>query len=136
MGSDVATIALQKDPTIDVFFGNSDEMAIGATLAEEQFGKKINQDYFAVGIDGNPPTLDLLKAGKFSATLGVDPYRMGATVIDTMAKILNGEIVPQYIMTPSAVVTPDNIDSYLMGGLWTAPVAGKPELDDNLPTIR
>ena len=85
-GSEVATIAWQKDPDIDVFYGNSDEMAIGAALAGEQLGKVIGKDFFAVGIDGNPPTLDLLKQGKFSATLGVDPYRMGVTVTDTMDK--------------------------------------------------
>lgn len=134
MGYDVANIALQKDPTIDVFFGNSDEMAIGATLAAEQYGKKINEDFFAVGIDGNPPTLDLLKSGKFSATLGVDPYRMGITVVNTMEKVLRGEDVPQFIITPSVVVTPENVDDYLLGNLWTEPVAGKPEMDNNLPT--
>jgi ribose transport system substrate-binding protein len=75
-GQEVAAIALQKDPDIDVFYGNSDEMAIGAALAAEQAGLVINKDFFAVGIDGNQPTLDLLKQGKFSATLGVDPYRM------------------------------------------------------------
>lgn len=134
MGSDVATIALQKDPTIDVFFGNSDEMAIGAAQAGEQFGRKINEDFFAVGIDGNPPTLDLLREGKFSATLGVDPFRMGVTVIDTMNDVLNGKKVPQYIITPSMVVTPDNLNDYLMGKLWTTPVAGSPEMDNNQPT--
>jgi ABC-type sugar transport system substrate-binding protein len=135
MGSDVATMALQKEPNIDVFFGNSDEMAIGAVLAAQQRGRKINEDFFAVGIDGNPPTLDMLKDGTFSATLGVDPYRMGVTVINTMQKILNGEQVPQIITTPSVVVTPDNVDNYLAGKLWTEPVAGQPELDNDQPTV-
>lgn len=134
-GSEVATIALQKDPDIDVFYGNSDEMAIGAALAAERLGLKINEDFFAVGIDGNQPTLDLLKEGKFSATLGVDPYRMGVTVIDTMVKVLNGEQVPEILLTPSVVVTPENLADYLEGKLWTEPVAGKPELDNDKPTI-
>ncbi len=134
MGSDVATIALQKDPEIDVFFGNSDEMAIGATLAAEQRGRKVNVDFFAVGIDGNPPTLDMLKEGKFSATLGVDPYRMGRTIIDTMHDILDGKEVPQYILTPSVVITPENVNDYLEGKLWSEPVAGYPELDNDQPT--
>jgi ribose transport system substrate-binding protein len=69
---------LQKDPDIDVFYGNSDEMAIGAALAAEQLGLEINKDFFAVGIDGNQPTLDLLGEGKFSATLG-GPGVMGVT---------------------------------------------------------
>jgi len=134
-GSEVATIALQKDPDIDLFYGNSDEMAIGAALAAEQLGKTINKDFFAVGIDGNQPTLDLLKEGKFSATLGVDPYRMGVTVTEYMARILNGETVPQIVLTPSVVVNPDNLQDYLDGKLWTEPVAGAPELDNDLPTV-
>jgi len=134
-GSEVATIALQKDPDIDVFYGNSDEMAIGAALAAEQLGKTINVDFFAVGIDGNQPTLDLLKEGKFSATLGVDPYRMGVTVADTMKKVLAGEEVPEILLTPSVVVTPENLADYLAGKLWTEPVAGSPELDNDQPTV-
>ncbi len=134
-GSEVALIALQQNPDIDVFYGNSDEMAIGAALAAEQLGLRINEDFFAVGIDGNQPTLDLLAEGKFSATLGVDPFRMGVTVIDTMVKIFAGEEVPQIILTPSVVVTPDNLEAYLAGELWTEPVAGFPELDNDMPTV-
>jgi len=134
-GQAVAAVAWQADPEIDVFYGNSDEMAIGAALAGEQLGKKINEDFFAVGIDGNQPTLDLLKEGKFSATLGVDPVNMGKTVVDTMQKVLDGEEVPEITLTPSVVVTPENLDAYLAGELWTEPVAGAPELDNDQPTI-
>jgi ribose transport system substrate-binding protein len=134
-GAEVASIALQTTPDIDAFYGNSDEMAIGAALAAAQLGLEINVDFFAVGIDGNPPTLDLLADGQFSATLGVDPYRMGVTVIDTMARIFAGEEVPQVILTPSVVVTPENLEAYLAGELWTEPIAGVPELDNDLPTI-
>lgn len=134
-GSEVAAIALQQTPDIDVFYGNSDEMAIGAALAAEQLGLTINEDFFAVGIDCNPPTLDLLAQGKFSATLGVDPFRMGVTVIDTMAKVFAGEEVPLVTLTPSVVVTPENLQDYLDGLLWTEPEAGFPEFDNDLPTI-
>lgn len=134
-GQEVAGIALQQTPDIDVFYGNSDEMAIGAGLAAEGLGLVINEDFFAVGIDGNPPTLDLLGEGQFSATLGVDPYRMGVTVIDQMAKILAGEEVPQITLTPSVVVTPENLEEYLAGELWTEPIAGFPEVDNDLPTV-
>ncbi len=134
-GQAVASVAWQADPDIDVFYGNSDEMAIGAALAGEQLGLTINEDFFAVGIDGNPPTLDLLADGKFSATLGVDPYNMGVTTMDTLEKIFAGEEVPEITLTPSVVVTPDNLDTYLAGELWTEPVAGSPELDNGEPTV-
>jgi ribose transport system substrate-binding protein len=134
-GQAVASVAWQTDPEIDVFYGNSDEMAIGAALAGEQLGKKINEDFFAVGIDGNPPTLDLLGEGKFSATLGVDPPNMGKTTVDTLAKVFAGEEVPLVTLTPSVVVTPENLEAYLAGELWTEPVAGAPELDNDMPTV-
>ena len=135
IGFRVAVRAWRTTADIDVFFGNTDEMALGAALAGEQIGKTINKDYFAVGIDGNQPTLDLLKEGRFSATLGVDPFRMGVTVIDTMNKILAGEKVPEIILTPSVVVTPENLADYLAGKLWTDPVAGAPETDNDKPTV-
>jgi ribose transport system substrate-binding protein len=134
-GQEVALVALQQTPDIDVFYGNSDEMAIGAALAAEDLGLVINEDFFAVGIDGNQPTLDLLAEGSFSATLGVDPFRMGVTVIDTMAAIFAGEEVSQVLLTPSVVVSPDNLEAYLAGDLWTEPMAGFPEFDNGLPTV-
>lgn len=134
-GTEVATAALQRDSDIDVFYGNSDEMDIGASLAAQQLGKKIGIDFFAIGIDGNPPTLDLIKSGQVTATLGVDPYRMGVTVFNTMQKILNGEKVPQIQLTPSVVVDASNLDDYLAGKLWTEPVSGSPEEDNGQPTI-
>lgn len=134
-GQEVASVALQQNPDIDVFYGNSDEMAIGAALAAGQLGLMINEDFFAVGIDGNQPTLDLLGDGQFSATLGVDPFRMGVAVIDAMAKYLNGEEVPAITLTPSVVVTPENLEAYLAGELWTEPVSGFPEFDNGMPTV-
>lgn len=132
-GTTVATAALQKTPDIDVFYGNSDEMAIGAALAAEKLGMQINKDFFAISIDGNQPTLDLIKQGKYTATLGVDPARMGKAVIDAMDDIFNGKPVPQVLLTPSTVVDASNIDDYIAGKLWTAPIPGAPEFDNGKP---
>ena len=134
MGATVATAALQQTPDIDVFYSNSDEMGIGAALAAEKLGYQINRDFFALSIDGNPPTLDLIKEGQYTATLGTDPARMGQTVIDTMNAVLSGQTVPQFITTPSIVVDASNVDDYIAGKTWTAPVAGSPEYDNGLPS--
>jgi ribose transport system substrate-binding protein len=134
MGANVATAALQRTPDIDVFYSNSDEMGIGAALAAEKLGLEINQDFFALSIDGNLPTLDLIRDGRYTATLGVDPMRMGQTVIDTMHRVINGEDVPQFILTPTIVVDESNVDAYIAGETWTNPVAGSPELDNGLPS--
>src|SRR5258708_15302624 len=132
-GANVATAALQRTPNIDVFYGNSDEMAIGAALAAEKLGMKINQDFFVVSIDGNAPTLDLIKDGKYTATLGVDPTHMGETVINTMNRVLHGEKVPQFILTPSIVVDATNVDDYIAGKTSSPPLVGAPELDNGQP---
>jgi ribose transport system substrate-binding protein len=130
----VATTALQQNPHINVFFGNSDEMAIGAALAAQQLGLNVGKDIFAVGIDGNDVTLDLIREGTVTATLGVYPRRMGAVVVQQMKKYLDGEEVPQILLTPSTVVDIHNIDAYVAGDTWTDPVTGTPELDNGQPT--
>lgn len=134
-GMNVATAALQRIPNIDVFYGNSDEMAIGASLAAESLGRKINKDFYALSIDGNQATLDLIKQGKYTATLGVDPARMAATVVDAMQTVLSGGTVPQFILTPSVVVDSSNLQDYIDGKLWSTPAAGSPELDNGQPLI-
>ncbi|NLX08138.1 MAG: sugar ABC transporter substrate-binding protein, partial [Chloroflexi bacterium] len=131
----VATTALQQNPDIDVFYGNSDEMAIGAALAAQQLGLTVNEDVFSVGIDGNDVTLDLIREGTVTATLGVYPKRMGSVVIEQMNKLLQGEEIPYILLTPSEVVDIENLDAYIAGETWTDPVGGQPEVDNGEPTV-
>jgi ribose transport system substrate-binding protein len=130
----VATAALQQNPDIDVFYGNSDEMGIGACIAAQKLGRKINQDIWCVSIDGNDVTLELIEKGKTTATLGVYPHKMGAIVIEQMEKVLNNEDVPYILETPSTVVDINNIAEYQSGATWTAPITGNPEFDNGLPS--
>lgn len=134
-GLQVATTALQQYPDIDIFYGNSDEMAIGACLAASLLGYAVNEDIFCVGIDGNAVTLDLIREGAMTATLGVYPERMGEVVIRQMNKYLLGEEIPPILLTPSVVLDIDNLDAYIEGTTWIDPVSGPPETDNGLPTI-
>jgi ribose transport system substrate-binding protein len=131
----VASTALQQHPDIDVFFGNSDEMAIGAALAAQQLGLTIGKDIFSVGIDGNDVTLDLIREGTVTATLGVYPRRMGEVVVQQMNRLLNGETIPYILLTPSTVVDINNLADYIAGDTWTEPEAGVPEIDNGQPTV-
>jgi ABC-type sugar transport system substrate-binding protein len=130
----VATAALLQKPDIDVFYANSDEMGIGACIAAEKVGRTINEDIWCVSIDGNDVTLELIRKGETTATLGVYPRRMGAIVIEQMAKVLDGEDVPYILETPSTVVDINNIEDYCSGVTWTEPIAGMPEFDNGLPS--
>jgi ABC-type sugar transport system substrate-binding protein len=131
---EVATAALQRHPEIDVFYGNSDEMGIGACIAAAKMGRKVNQDIWCLAIDGNAVTLDLINKGGMTATLGVYPDRIGSTVIQQMQKYLNGENIPYILETPSIVVDQKNVTDYKAGATWIEPIAGAPELDNGQPT--
>jgi len=100
-------------------------------LAAEKLGKKV----FTIGIDGNDVTLDLIKQGKVTATLGVYPKKMGEQVVKQMQLVLKGEKVPYILLTPSIIVDQSNLDDYEAGKTWTEPVEGKPELDSGKPTV-
>ena len=130
----VATMALQQRSEIDLFYGNSDEMGIGACIAAEKMGRRVNEDIWCVSIDGNDVTLDLIEEGKATATLGVYPHLMGGVVIRQMEKVLSGEDVPYILETPSIVVDATNVDDYRSGATWTEPQEGLPELDNGLPS--
>ena len=130
----VATLALQQHPEINVFYGNSDEMGIGACIAAKKLGRTINKDIWCVSIDGNDVTLDLIEKGGVTATLGVYPKLMGATVIQQMQKVLAGQKVPYILETASVVVDKTNLAVYKSGSLWSDPVEGQPEVDDGRPT--
>jgi ribose transport system substrate-binding protein len=130
----VATAALQQNPDINLFYGNSDEMGIGACIAAKKLGRTVNKDVWCISIDGNPVTLDLIEKGDITATLGVYPTLMGATVIDQMAKALKGEKVPYILETPSIVVDKTNLADYRSGSTWIEPLEGNPELDNGKPT--
>ena len=90
----IATVALQQHPDIKLFYGNSDEMDIGACIAAKKLGRKINKDLFCLGIDGNPVTLEAIKKGDITATLGTYPAKMGETLIAQMNKYLHHEQIP------------------------------------------
>ncbi|MBN1995890.1 MAG: sugar ABC transporter substrate-binding protein [Anaerolineae bacterium] len=130
----VATAALQQNPDIDVFYGNSDEMGIGACLAAQKLNRMVNQDVWCVSIDGNDVTLDLIEKGQTTATLGVYPRMMGRIVLEQMAKVLNHKPVPYILETPSTVVDIENVAAYKAGTTWIEPVEGKPEFDNGLPS--
>jgi ribose transport system substrate-binding protein len=131
---DVATAALQQNPDINLFYGNSDEMGIGACIAAKKLGRTVNKDIWCISIDGNPVTLDLIEKGDITATLGVFPTRMGEIVIDQMTKVLKGEDVPFILEIPSVVVDETNLADYKSGITWTEPTEGSPEFDNGKPT--
>lgn len=123
----IAEQALKDYPGIDIFFGNSDEMAIGAAMAVQERGKKVTSDILCFGVDGNAPTLEMIRNGTMTATLGVYPDRMGSEIINQSEKILKGDQIPLYLETPSLVVDAQNLQAYLNSSSWTGAHESGPE---------
>ena len=79
-GMNAAMDMLQAHPDINVIYGLSDEMALGAVQATKQLGR---DDIIVVGLDGNPNAFESVKAGELTATLDCGPVAIGANAAAT-----------------------------------------------------
>ncbi len=100
---------LQRFPDLDLVFGCSDAMAQGASKAAAD----ANHSLLTVGIDGNSTALQDVKDGKLTATLAVQPRRIGAKIVETMASYFKGQKPPRIVKTDSVVVTKDNVAQFV-----------------------
>jgi ribose transport system substrate-binding protein len=100
---------LQRFPDLDLVFGCSDQMAQGASKAAADASHSL----FTIGIDGNSTALQDVKDGKLTATLAVQPKRIGEKVVDTMAAYFKDGKAPQVVKTDCVIVTKENVDPFL-----------------------
>ena len=106
-----ATNMLQAHPEINVFYGLSDEMALGAAQACKQAGRA---DILCVGLDGNPNAKEAVKAGELTATLDVGPVAIGKNAIEALVKAIHGETLENKIIeAETTVVDSANVDQFL-----------------------
>ena len=111
-GMNVATNMFQADPTIQVFYGLNDEMALGAAQAMKQLGQA---GIITVGIDGNPNAMDAVKRDELTATLYVNPVGIGASSMEMLDAAIKGLPAPdnQRIAVDTIVVDKTMVDDYL-----------------------
>ncbi|CEK13517.1 ribose-binding protein [Chthonomonas calidirosea] len=100
---------LQRFPNLDLVFGCSDEMALGAAKAARDAGRQL----LTIGIDGNRPSLEAIRDGKYTACLATQPDLIGKAVIDTINDYLSGKKVPPVVKTPCVIVTKANVAQFL-----------------------
>ncbi|WP_175412887.1 sugar ABC transporter substrate-binding protein [Clostridium sp. AWRP] len=109
-GMNVATNLYQANKAINMFYGLSDEMAIGAAQAFKSAGVK---DGVTIGIDGNPATLDSIAQGETTATIYTDPKQIGKESIIDCSKALKGEKMANKLdKTKTFVVDKSNVSTY------------------------
>ncbi len=90
---------------INAVLSNNDEMALGATMALSDAGRK---DVLVFGNDAIPDALAAIKDGRMSATVMQDPVAQGKGSVELALKILKGEKVPQIDNLPSVLIDKSN----------------------------
>ncbi len=110
-GFAVAQDMLQKDPTIDVFFGHADAMALGAAQAV----KVANLDHkvLIVGFDGDVAGLKAVKAGSVDATMTQQTQFMGRLALDSAIKLEAHQTVPKQQLQKAVLTTKENVDQFI-----------------------
>lgn len=104
--------ALNANPEIEMIFANCGDCALGALSVVEMYPEKYG-DVKIVGYDATEEQIEAMKEGRqIICSYAQDPYGIGATAIEQMQKILNGEEVESDIRTEGGLVTHDNVDEY------------------------
>ena len=110
-GMNAAMDMIQAHPEINVIYGLSDEMALGAVQACKQLNR---DDIICVGLDGNPNAFESVAAGELNATLSCGPVEIGANAIKALADAIDGvERTEKVIEAETTVVDITLVEDYL-----------------------
>ena len=112
-GQRLAANALtQYGNQIEVIFCNNDDMALGAKVAIEDAGRKINEDIYLVGVDALAEAVDAVMSGQMTGTVLNDHIGQSHTAVDCAVKAANGEKLDKYYWVDYVKVTPENAAQY------------------------
>jgi ribose transport system substrate-binding protein len=110
-GMNAAMDMIQAHPEINVIYGLSDEMALGAVQACKQLNR---DDIICIGLDGNPNAKEAVKAGELDGTLDCGPVAIGANAIKALADAIDGVARDEKIIeAETTVVDSTNVDQFL-----------------------
>lgn len=114
------TDMLTKSPekgSLNAVWACWDVPQIGATQAAEAAGRQELKTY---GIDGSPEVIKMVMDAKSpaAAVAAQQPYEIGKTSVQNVAKFLAGQKVPPFTFVPAVLINKEN-----------AAVTGKPFLD-------
>jgi ribose transport system substrate-binding protein len=100
-GMNAAMDMIQAHPEINVIYGLSDEMALGAVQACKQLNR---DDIICIGLDGNPNAKEAVKAGELDGTLDCGPVAIGANAIKALADAIDGVARDEKIIEAETIV--------------------------------
>ena len=112
-GQRLAANALtQYGDQIEVIFCNNDDMAMGAKVAIEAAGRKINENIYLVGVDALAEAVEAVIAGEMTGTVLNDHNGQSHAAVDCAIAAANGEALELYNWVDYVKVTPENASQY------------------------
>lgn len=103
-GKQVMESFLQSDDTIDVVFAHNDDMGLGAIEAIEAAGLTPGEDIKIITIDAVKDGMQALADGKINFIVECNPL-LGPQLMDLAQKVLDGEEVPERVVTEETTFT-------------------------------
>jgi ABC-type sugar transport system substrate-binding protein len=97
---------------IDALYTHSDDMAMGAIQAIEQYGLLPGVDIKIVSIDGIPEALEAMMAGKLNAIVDCNPL-VGPQFYELALKVADGEAVPKFVPVEEGIFYPEDAEELL-----------------------
>lgn len=110
-GFNIAQDMLQKNPTISVFFGRADALALGAAQATKVAGQ--NGKVMIVGFDGDTAGLQAVKGGTLAATMTQRTQYMGQLAVKSAVDLVNKKAVPKVQLQPATLTTKANVTPFI-----------------------
>lgn len=96
---------------IAIICANNDDMAIAA--ARTAATNPAYENTIFLGFDGVKSACESILNGELDMAAAQDPYNMAYQAVDAAVKLINGETLPEFIDSGSAVVTKDNAQERL-----------------------
>ncbi|HHV98384.1 MAG TPA: sugar ABC transporter substrate-binding protein [Clostridiaceae bacterium] len=109
----VSTDALTANPDINAIFGINDDSTQGAIQAYKSSGLDMSK-LVAVGfgLEGSVGREALLNNTPIKAELAMFPEYVGALLVESCVKAYNGEKLPERLVTPTTMITPDTYKDF------------------------
>jgi ABC-type sugar transport system substrate-binding protein len=105
-GKQVMESFLNSEDGIDVVFAHNDDMGLGAIEAIEASGKKPGQDIKIITVDAVKDGMTALAEGRINFIVECNPL-LGDQLMDLAKQVLDGEEVPERVVTEETTFTPE-----------------------------
>lgn len=102
-GFAVAQDMLQVSPTINIFWGQADAMALGA--AQAVANANVPQDTIIVGFDGDFAGMEAVRDGVIDATMVQQTQEMGRMAVRSAVDLTEGDDVPAEQLVEAFLLT-------------------------------